>query len=134
MHKILKGGKTTNFDGIKLPAEGREISALQQEEGYKYLGVLEASDVLQELKLTKEYFHRIRSILKSRLNRGYVVAAINESTVSHLRCGGGLLEWKKAEVEAIDRKTRKLFTMYGTVNLRANTRRVYCQGRKVDMG
>lgn len=49
MHKILKGEKTTNFDGIKLPAEGREISALQQEEGYKYLGVLEASDVLQEL-------------------------------------------------------------------------------------
>lgn len=107
IHKILKGGKTTNFDGIKLPAEGREISALKQEEGYKYLGVLEASDVLQEelkIKLTKEYFHGIRSILKSRLNRGCVVAAINESTVSHLRYSGGLLEWKKAEVEAIEDK------------------------------
>ena len=103
----MKGGKTTNFDGIKLPAEGRDISALKQEEGYKYLGVLEASDVLQEelkIKLTKEYFHGIRSILKSRLNRGYVVAAINESTVSHLRYSGGLLEWKKAEVEAIEDK------------------------------
>lgn len=46
---------------MKLP-EGREISALEQGEGYKYLGVLEAGDVFQEemkAKLIKEYFQRI---------------------------------------------------------------------------
>lgn len=75
---ILKRGKTTSFDGIDLPTEEGEISALEQGEGFKCLGVLEEL----KTKLTKEYFHRIRLILKSRLNRGYVVAGINESAVS----------------------------------------------------
>ena len=46
--------------------------------------MLEAGDVLQkeiQAKITKEYFHRIRSILKSKLNGGNVVAAINERAV-----------------------------------------------------
>ena len=72
---------------LKLP-EGREIFALEQGEGYKYLGVLEAGDVFQEemkAKLTKEYFQRIWSILKSKLNGGNVVAAINDRAVPFLR-------------------------------------------------
>ena len=85
---ILKRGKTTSFDGINLPAEEGEISTLEQGEGFKYLGVLEEL----KTKLTKEYFHRTRLILKSRLNRGYVVAAINESAVSHLRYSAGGVE------------------------------------------
>ena len=63
--------KTTFFDGIKLP-ESREIPAVEQVEGYKYLGVPEAGDVLREgmkAKLTKECFHRIRSIAKSKNDR-----------------------------------------------------------------
>ena len=46
---ILKRGKTTSFDGINLPAEEEEISALEQGEGFKYLGVLEEL----KTKLTK---------------------------------------------------------------------------------
>ena len=36
-------------------------------------------------KPTKKYFHRIRSILKSKLNGSNFVAAINERAVSLLR-------------------------------------------------
>ena len=56
----------------------------------------------KESKTDKEYFHRIRSILKSKLNGGNVVAAVNEKGVFLLRFSTGILEWKKTEVEAID--------------------------------
>ena len=49
---------------------------------------------------------------------GNVVAAINERAVSLLRYSAGIMEWKKAGVEAIDRKERKLFTIYGALNPR----------------
>ena len=42
---ILKRGNTTFFDGIKLP-EGRKLPHWNKGKGYKYLGVLEAGDVL----------------------------------------------------------------------------------------
>ena len=35
---------------------------------------------------------------------------------------------------AIDRKTRKLFTIHGALNTRPNTSTIYCRGRKVDVG
>jgi len=41
---IFKRGKIDSFDSIKL-SEGREISALEQGEGFQYLSVLEAGDV-----------------------------------------------------------------------------------------
>ena len=51
------------------------------------LGVLDAGDVSQEemkAKRAKEFFHRIRSILKSKLNGANVLVAINERAVSLL--------------------------------------------------
>ena len=41
---IFKRRKIIIFDSMKL-SEGREISALEQGEGFKYLSVLEAGDL-----------------------------------------------------------------------------------------
>ena len=60
---------------------------MEHREKYKHLGLLDAGDVSQEemkAKRAKEFFHRIRSILKSKLNGANVLVAINERSVSLL--------------------------------------------------
>ena len=67
---VIKKGKYAESDGIKLPNE-KEIQETDLENGYKYLGVLEA-DVIKEKdmkeKIEKEYVRRVRKILKFKLN------------------------------------------------------------------
>ena len=55
-------GKRIHSDGIALPV-GTQLSALGEEESYKYLGVLEADHVLHEEskeRLKKEYIRRVK--------------------------------------------------------------------------
>ena len=50
------------------------------EEGYKYLGMLERDDIYQEKmkeKVQKELYKRVRAVLKSKLNGQNVINAIN---------------------------------------------------------
>ena len=119
---IVKRGKTTctRCDVIKF-LDNKQFSTLEHGEGYTYLGVLEAGDVMQDemtANLKKEYFCRNKKILKSKLNGGNVVRAINERAVSLIRYSAGVVECTKAELEAADRKTRKLVTIYGALHPR----------------
>ncbi len=53
-------------EGIELP-EGRKMKTIE-EDGYKYLGILEYDDLLRERMkdiLNHEYFHRVKKVLKS---------------------------------------------------------------------
>ena len=63
--------------------------------------------------ITKEYYRRITKILKASLNAGNTIQAISARAVSIIRYGAGIVAWRKNESEAINRKTRKLLTMYG---------------------
>ena len=63
--------------------------------------------------VSKEYVRRIRKILASKLNGGNIITAINSWAVSVIRYGAGIVNWTKAELQQMDRKTRKLLTMYG---------------------
>ena len=50
------------------------------ENGYKYLGIIEGEEIKhQEIneKIKKEYIKRLKAILKSKLNSGNTVEAIN---------------------------------------------------------
>ena len=65
--------------GIQLP-DGKVIKAVQKGESYKYLGILEAERFLGEerkLKVSKEYFRRLKKVLKSKLNDGNLVHRVN---------------------------------------------------------
>ena len=75
--------------------------------------------------ITKEYYRRIRKILKASLNAGNTIQAINARAVSIIRYGAGIVQWRKNELEAIDRKTRKLLTMYRSLHPRADVDRLY---------
>ena len=56
--------------------------------GYKYLGIMKKSDICQEQmkrSVKTEYFKRVRSALKSKLNAGNVFEAINIWAVPTVR-------------------------------------------------
>ena len=99
--------------GIELP-DGKVIKALQEGQTYKYLGILEADKFLgqeMKLKVSKEYFRRLRKVLKSKLNGGNLDQGVNTWAVSLLRYSAAIISWRKCELQAIDKKTRKLFNV-----------------------
>ena len=124
---LMNRGKLTNTDGINLPNQ-QCIKALGEGEGYKYLGILEADGVKNnemKEKIKTEYFRRIRNFLKSKLNAGSIFQAINSRAVSIIRYGAGIVGWNKEEMQAMDRKTRKLLTIYRTHHPQADVNRLY---------
>ena len=66
-----------------------------------------------KLNVSKEYLRRLRKVLKSKLNGRNLVCGVNTWAVFLLRYSAALVTWRKSEMQAIDRKTRKLFTIYG---------------------
>ena len=115
---VMEKGKIVKSVGIELP-DGKVIKSLQEGESYKYFGILGADKFLEEkmkLNVSKEYIRRLRKVFKSILNGGNLVRGVNAWAVPLLRYSAAFVSWKKSELEAIDRKTRKLFTIYGALH------------------
>ena len=73
----------------------------------------------------KEYIRRLRKVLKSKLNGLNLVHGVNALAVSLLRYSAAFVSWRKSELEAIDRKTRKLFPIYGALHPKSDVDRLY---------
>ena len=124
---VMEKGKIVKSVGIEL-RDGKVIKSLQESESYKYLGILEADKYLEEkmkLNVLKEYIRRLRKVLKSKLNGGNLVRGVNAWVVSLLRYSAALVSWRKSELQAIDRKTRRLFTIYGALHPKSDVDRLY---------
>ena len=109
----MKRGKFLMSEGIELP-NGKKIRSLDDQEGYKYLGILQFDDIKHgqvKEKLKKEYVRRVRKILKSHLNGVNVIQAINARAVSIIRYSAGILDWTKLELQELDRQTGKLLNI-----------------------
>ena len=78
-----------------------------------------------KLNVSKEYVRRLRKVLKSKLNGGNLVRGVNTWAVSLLRYSAVFVTWRKSELQAIDRKTRKLLTIYGALHLKSDVDRLY---------
>ena len=105
----LKRGKVVRCEGLEMP-NNQVTKSLGEGEGYKYLGMLEADGVKHiEMKenVTREYYRRVRKILKSKLNGGNVINAINTRAVAIIRYGAGIIKWTKEELRNIDQKNKK---------------------------
>lgn len=66
---MFKRGEIFECDGIILP-DGQVMKQLD-EDGYKYLGILECNQVMEkEMKtiFTKEYIRKLKLVLRSKLN------------------------------------------------------------------
>ena len=109
---VLEKGQIVKSVGIELP-DGKVIKSLQEGKSCKYLGILERDKFLEEkmkFNVLKENIRRLRKVLKSKLNGTNLVRGVYTWTVSLLRYPAGFDSWRKSELQAIDRKTRKLFT------------------------
>ncbi|XP_068697162.1 uncharacterized protein [Montipora foliosa] len=75
--------------------------------------------------VTKEYKRRIRKILETKLNGGNLVKATNTWAIPLLRYSAASLDWRKSELQDLDRKTRKLLTMHNGLHPKSNVDRIY---------
>ena len=102
-------------------------------EGYKYLGILEFDSILTEemkKKIQETYFKRMKLLLKSKLNSRNLFLAINSWAVAVVRYAACIIQWNKEEIAEMERKTRKLLTIYGAFHPKSNVNRLYMK-RKV---
>ena len=114
---VMEKRKIVKSVGIDLP-DGKVINSLQEGKSYKYLRILEADKFLEQkmkLNVSKECIRRLRKVLNSKLKDGNLVRGVNTWEVSLLIYSTTFVSWKKSELQAIDRKTRKFFTIYGAL-------------------
>ena len=118
-------GKESECEGI-INGSG-ELTGEIDDEGYKYLGIMERSNIFhQQMKDGEnEYFKIVRSALKSKLNAGNVFQAINSWAVPTVQYGAGIIQWTKELLQQMDRFTRKLITIYGGLHPRSCVDRLY---------
>ena len=83
-----------------------------------------------KLNVPKEYITRLRKLLNSKLNGGNVVCGVNTWAVSLLRYSAAFVSWMKSELQATDRKTRKLFIIYRALHPKSDVGRLYIPRKK----
>ena len=135
---VLKKGKSVNIENISMP-NGEEIRSIGEDvcTSYKYLGILEDDQVKhKEMKkqIEGEYFSRVRKVLRSKLNAGNMIKAVNTWAVSLVRYAAGVVDWNQNELQAMDRKTRKLLTIYGGLHPKSDVDRIYLDRKKGGRG
>ena len=97
---VMEKGKIVKSVGIELP-DGKVIKSLQEGASYKYLGILEVDNFLEEkmkLNVSEEYIRRLRKVLKSKLNGGNLVCGVNTWLVSLLRYSAAFVSWRESEL------------------------------------
>jgi len=128
----FKRGKLTHFQNLVIDTN-REIQELEQEKTYKYLGIEESDGIQhQQMKerLKQEYSRRLRMILIYELNGRNKITAIGELAVSVLRYSFGIINWRIEEIKKIDRKTRKMLTMYKRHHAKADIDSLYVKRKE----
>ena len=124
---VLKRGILSKSEGINLP-DDKVIKSVNADEGYKYLGVLQANQIMNrtmKTKICKEYKRRVRKLLETKLNSENLIKAINTWAVSLLRYSAAFLDWTKEEIQGLDRNTRKLMTMHKALHPKSDVDRLY---------
>uniref|UniRef100_A0A6P6YDL4 Uncharacterized protein LOC113797228 n=1 Tax=Dermatophagoides pteronyssinus TaxID=6956 RepID=A0A6P6YDL4_DERPT len=107
-------------------AFGEEID---NEKGYKYLGVLEDSrNVFKEenKKLIEEkIIERTEKLCQTKLNAKNLMHAINEYAISTINYYVGLLNYEMYEFDGIDQKIRNILQKHGVIRNASNIDRLY---------
>ena len=121
---VMEKGKIVKSVSTELPDD----KVIKSSKKVKVTGILEGDKFLKEkmkLNVSKEYIRRLRNVLKSKLNGGNLVRGVNTWAVSLLRYSAAFASRRKSELQAIDRKTRKLFTIYGALHPKSGVDRSY---------
>jgi hypothetical protein len=76
-------------------------------------------------RLKQEYIRRLRMILKSELNARNKITATGALAVPVLRYSFGIINWRIEKIKQIDKKTRKMVTVYKMHHPKADIDRLY---------
>ena len=68
------------------------------------------------------------------MNGGNLVRGVNTWAVSLLRYSAASVSWRKSGLQAIDRKTRKLFTIYEALYPKSDVDRLYIPRKEEGRG
>ena len=122
----IRRGRQVGSSGIDLP-DDQHIGEIE-EEGYKYLGILQLDQTLNTKmkgKITSEYIRKVKKLCRSKLNGGNLIYGINTWAVGVVRYSAVIVDRTMEEVASMDRKTRKILSMNGCLHTRSNVGRVY---------
>ena len=132
----MKSGKRHMTDGMELPNHDK-IRTLEENETYKYLGILETDTIKQvQVKDTirKEYLRRTRKLLETKLSSRNLIKEINIWTVPLVRYSGPFLKWTNEELKQMNQRIRKLMTMHTVLHPRDDVDRLYASRKERGRG
>ena len=75
------------------------------------------------VKLSSRY--RKVKVANSKLNGGNLVCGLHTWAVSLLTYSAAFVSWRKSELQAIEKKTQKFFTIYGALRPKSDVHRIY---------
>ena len=108
-----------------------------EEDGYKYLGVLQAEvQMNKEMKgkVEKEYLRRVKLLARSKLYAGNLVRGINAWAIGVVRYSAGIIDWTEVDLKKMDVKTRKTLSMAGAFHTRGSSLRLYIKRKEGGKG
>ena len=132
----MKRGKLVTGGDLML-SDGEAIKEVDNHAGYKYLGIIQSDAIKKEeviVQVRREYFRRVRLVLRSELNAGNTIKAINSWAIPVIRYTGGIVEWTIAELQETDRKTRKHLTNHRAFNINGVVDRLYVKRKQGGKG
>ncbi|KAL9987105.1 hypothetical protein ACROYT_G001355 [Oculina patagonica] len=90
---------------------------------------VDESDGIQHAKMKekvrKEYYRRVRMVLKTELNAANRFEAINTLAIPVVTYSFNIIDWKMSEIKRLDTKTRKLLTLSKMHHTKADVDRLY---------
>jgi hypothetical protein len=95
--------------------EGEIIKNLNKGEFYKYLGINQSNHIQHSIikeNLEKQFYLRIKSFLKSKLNGNNLIKPVNTYAVPLLTYSFGVIKWSKTNLKNINIQIRVLFTKF----------------------
>ena len=127
----MRRGRQVGSSGIELPGD-QHIGEIE-EEGYKYLSILQLDQTLNTKmkgKIAFEYIRRVKKLCRSKRNEGNAIDGINTWAVGVVRYIAGIVNWTMEEVANMDRRTGKILAMNGCLHTRTNVATLYLPERK----
>ena len=85
-------------------------------------------------KIRKEYYRRVRLVLKTELNSKNRIEAINALAIPVVQYSFNIINWTITDLQRLDRKTRKLLTANRMLHPKADVDRLYLPRRDGDRG
>ena len=104
------------------------INCLEPGKVYKYLGEDESNGMKHSMmreRLRREYFRRMKVVLRTELYGRNKILAINGFALPVLTYGFGVIDCRCTDLQQLNRRTRKLLSMHGVHHTSADVDQLY---------